>query len=775
MFFLKSNFKKIGTLVIIFCLVFVPSFFVKTQRAEAGADIVFDPTNLIENAITAIETAAIAVSAYALELKEYVGDSLFFAAKQAIVQQVVADTVNWINAGFPDGGPAYITSFDSFLIDAGDKVIGEYIGGSKLNFLCSPFSIDVQIALEQTFAGRKSYECTLSEVFDNTVNAYEDMGNGWNWDTWAEMTQNPYGNAYGSFIDASIRINADINAEQSQLTREIDWGSGFRPLKKCDNVEYYDEGTNETMVEEVCQNVTPGDAIASSLNKSLGAGQDALISADEINEIIGALFGQLLKQVMSDDGLYGSYEKGYFDGVANEDVVGSGNTGVDGVIEQTKNMIQRDIDKEQKYLDIKKETLRILKGMKSALNGLATSCPASKDWVDSTIASKIDRPIARIEKEIKESQDLIDKLQKLIDRLDDLLAGGDGVVPPDEPDPTPDPDDDATIPPTNPLASYTCEKVISPANTKGFFSLISFNSQLLAGAFGYGLENQSMMFGLNGRVSPGITGIDESVCVMRNFNGAIYANTEMQSLVYKSTNGGKNWVMVKDLDQPTGCGLVVHDGYLYAVGANGFAGQRKSVISRTSDGTNWFTVFTKDGVYIRDLISYNGKIYAFGTDNNSKAVMFTSSSGAGVGNWSTTNLTDRYFRASVINSTLWVGSSMKYSDSGKSGIFRSRDGETFENVYSTTNYDHITYVRGFDGMLFAGTTKGFKNNSKTGALAKGPTQLLVSVNGGGTWNTACTVQEEGIWDMLVIDEKLYISTVSFNNTTGGSVYEVKKR
>ena len=57
---------------------------------------------------------------------------------------------------------------------------------------------------------------------------------------------------------------------------------------------------------ENCQTVTPGSVISSSLNKALGAGQDSLVAADEIDEIIGALASQLVNQVLGPGGLLGT-------------------------------------------------------------------------------------------------------------------------------------------------------------------------------------------------------------------------------------------------------------------------------------------------------------------------------------------------------------------------------------------------------------------------------------------------------------------------------------
>lgn len=51
---------------------------------------------------------------------------------------------------------------------------------------------------------------------------------------------------------------------------------------------------------------TPGQTIANSLNKALGASQDTLVTSDEIDEVIGALMSQLTNQVLGAGGLLGT-------------------------------------------------------------------------------------------------------------------------------------------------------------------------------------------------------------------------------------------------------------------------------------------------------------------------------------------------------------------------------------------------------------------------------------------------------------------------------------
>jgi hypothetical protein len=60
----------------------------------------------------------------------------------------------------------------------------------------------------------------------------------------------------------------------------------------------YDTYDGSDEAEELCPITTPGTLISHSLEKAVGAGQDQLITADEFDEIIGALVVQLQKKIM---------------------------------------------------------------------------------------------------------------------------------------------------------------------------------------------------------------------------------------------------------------------------------------------------------------------------------------------------------------------------------------------------------------------------------------------------------------------------------------------
>jgi hypothetical protein len=62
----------------------------------------------------------------------------------------------------------------------------------------------------------------------------------------------------------------------------------------------YSKFDGSNLGEKFCPVTTPGSVISHSLNKAVGAGQDQLITADEFDEIIGALMIQIQKRIMGD-------------------------------------------------------------------------------------------------------------------------------------------------------------------------------------------------------------------------------------------------------------------------------------------------------------------------------------------------------------------------------------------------------------------------------------------------------------------------------------------
>lgn len=223
-----------------------------------------------------------------LQVKEYVLDPLAWMAARALVRSISQSTIQWINSGF-QGSPAYVTDLDGFLTDIADRTIGNFIYGTSLSFLCSPFQLQIRLALATSFSSfRDRTMCRLSGIVDNLDSFINGNFSSGGWGGWFQLVTQD--NPYNRYIQSHIEISARLNAQQANAMAQLNWGRGFLSWQQCTPNPGGAGG-------QTCRTVTPGSTIQDHLSSVLGLDLQRLAVADEINEVIGALATQLLSQV----------------------------------------------------------------------------------------------------------------------------------------------------------------------------------------------------------------------------------------------------------------------------------------------------------------------------------------------------------------------------------------------------------------------------------------------------------------------------------------------
>lgn len=311
--YLKRTLFALTLSVFAFSAVYVPQPWNEIPEVEAGGgDFGREVTQLINKielkAIAVADKATAVATTYSSTadawqwLKENALDGIAWTLAKKVVSGVVSSIVNWINSGF-QGSPAFITDLPGFLLGIADEVAGEYIEslGGIGSFVCSPFRLDVQVSLavlyDQGRTGEKpAPTCTLSGIIDNIdgfIGGLTDLSQG-GWNDWFDVTARPdMYTPYGAVLTAQAGLRASlVNARGKELTI-ANWGDGFLSGEICDIVE--GEGTPR----EDCFISKPGKVVQEALTFSLSTGERSLIAADEFNEIIGALLGQVAKTVIT--------------------------------------------------------------------------------------------------------------------------------------------------------------------------------------------------------------------------------------------------------------------------------------------------------------------------------------------------------------------------------------------------------------------------------------------------------------------------------------------
>ena len=356
-------------------------------------------------------------------------DRLAWAAVDLLMKEITANTINWINSGF-EGSPAFVTDFGGFLRDIADEQIGSFIEGSALAFLCDPLDIKFSLMLKYAVPFEKEVECTLSDVIDNIDDFINgDFGRG-GWDGWMELTTKPKNNRYGAYLSSAAELEARIQFSQFEESKVIEFGSGFFSHKKCEELPPGFVGPPR------CEIVTPGSVIEKRLNSALSSGQRRLEVADEIDEILSAALGQILKDIFGglQDGLRGfsegsSSRPSYIDSIREEDVVD-----LSGIIDDLITGINTEIREETNYKNIKQGTLNSALASETLL-GQLTSCYEDKiatanlstsnkaiaqqriDNTSTTVTTQITPVKTSIEENIAQANQNITDLEELSDNI----------------------------------------------------------------------------------------------------------------------------------------------------------------------------------------------------------------------------------------------------------------------------------------------------------------------------------------------------------------------
>ena len=317
-----------------------PAGLVLAPRKAEAVFPVHDTLNLIENAFVAVKEAANGTKEWAL-------DPLAWKLAQLAIRSLQKSLVNWINSGF-QGSPGFVTDLKQNLRGVGDAVVDHFFEElATKDITKSPFQDKilnvVRLGYYVSTSPESFYDAnpyTLNQVSsDDRAFLEGDFSQG-GFNAWLSAFMNPQNNPYGAHELANKALSDVVSDATNQRLQEFSWNRGFLswrgdcvdPAQTTSNVvsggknvgsgigNIAGGATNGNVTGSVVGGATgvakgladlsgkdkcaqyeietPGSVIMEQLNHSLGSDVDKLVSADEFNEIIGALLNQLVMQVV---------------------------------------------------------------------------------------------------------------------------------------------------------------------------------------------------------------------------------------------------------------------------------------------------------------------------------------------------------------------------------------------------------------------------------------------------------------------------------------------
>lgn len=218
-----------------------------------------------------------------------------------------------------------------------DKTVVDSIQGGYLNTVNPAYRTSVQRAVVQGYMAARNqpnrvFSCPSSNDF---------------WSKIGNLSFNAACNSYGAYSLANNAIMSAAASKWDNKLTQLEWGNGNYPITTID------PATGEEIV------VTPGSIVGANALQAIQTGFTQLQNANDIDQMVGALFAGITTQVVADQsGLAGLTQRNgsqpsYLDRVVSESAAGLRNSAANAA------------------LQILAATKQIEQGFLSAMNGIA--------------------------------------------------------------------------------------------------------------------------------------------------------------------------------------------------------------------------------------------------------------------------------------------------------------------------------------------------------------------------------------------------------------------
>lgn len=331
---------RIATALITVIVVLPTTMIIVPERAHAGGWPTYDFLNHVQSLLQTFEQ-------HQGTLYTYVLRPLAIAIARRAIQSILRATINWANNGF-NGSPAYATNLKNDMRTLGDQVANRFLRELGLSGgIDSPFR-NLVVDRVRVHYRRSTSDNAFFASSRYTLNRYSsddaaflrgDFHLG-GLRAWVEAWRNPLNNPIGAFNSINSELQARITGAQGNRTLELSWGRGL--MSWCREPEGGDNAVGgdgpvdltppPTGGSPDCDIETPGSWLHSHIEKALNSNIDQLVSADDLDELVGALLSAFTNKLLGEDGLAGLSQPSSGGGLSYVDELGGNPIGPSGTL-----------------------------------------------------------------------------------------------------------------------------------------------------------------------------------------------------------------------------------------------------------------------------------------------------------------------------------------------------------------------------------------------------------------------------------------------------------
>ena len=246
-----------------------------------------------------VNDAAVTLNTGYLVYKECTLDGVVSAIRESIASALVQAVIRAVNEG-PDGTPQFVDDLDLHLLPIADEAALNTFRNFATNSICAPYRSQIKASAARRYLNftrepQRSYTCSFAGSAEEQQRFLSGDFTGGGYQSLFAMAFNPANHPLGAWQEFTTVSDLSIAHALQKARTQLDWGQGFKPNEEIVSVTM---PTGET--QTLRRTLTPGIVIQGVLQQALGSGFRQLENANEIDQVVSALFSGMSNYVVSD-------------------------------------------------------------------------------------------------------------------------------------------------------------------------------------------------------------------------------------------------------------------------------------------------------------------------------------------------------------------------------------------------------------------------------------------------------------------------------------------